>query len=751
MSSIDFNDSGIDRTVLTLTKRAKGSLESARSVLSGIKVPSDFSQGSIVRGAAYKISGIEGKIGTVNSKITSTVNKFKEASRKNDILANDLNRLLGSLSTKGTYMDPKKSKETVDKTKANLTKVFKKTGASIGNVAMAFTKGFGKAFEALGDGTLILLTDAASTIKVSDPNRIEEMQQETMAIVTKEPVNNFFKKFYKTDAGKWLDKNAISVLKTRGVGYQAVEGLGYVGGVAVSSMIIPGSSTGAFAAEAFAATTFVSSYGKYTEGYWTNAKKSAKPGEEWKTEEVWSKGQEYGLGNAVWEATQAYAGAKLIPGLRIPGASEYKNVAARIGLDTIFNAFDTPYRATVDTIVKDGNAPLDLGHWRQEFEKLGGWSSVGADVVIGAAGSAFGEYKTIKKILYIDKGVKKLSQSGKLEGLDQGDISKLKDSLFRTLKRGDIEGKDIPYLSKKYINELVKDEILLEHMNTSISFRNSDDRIKKILFERFKKGCKCENDTAKQLTKILEFKAKGEELYEILLKGIRIEKIENDNAGKILQHLYYLRKSTGEIPYSNAELIKKIKYSTVIYDSVRDLRIAGGFDVNSGVLGFNSSGMVHITSNSSSNTIIHEYLHSLGGFGDASQDRISRRGINECTTELIARKISGLPIYADGGGYQGSVETLYSINKQLKIAGIDDNLLEIGYFNRDYSQYKRAIDTIWEQSSIYDGTSLFDRVNKCMSEYNNVNSSNSERQNAILELKMLESVFEIAVDQSVKK
>lgn len=103
--------------------------------------------------------------------------------------------------------------------------------------------------------------------------------------------------------------------------------------------------------------------------------------DDWKTAENWGSGIIYGGVNALWEGFQWYIGGflgKITSGLGKIGA------VIRVGVDSIFNTADTPFRSLI-TAATEGR---DYG---EVFEEKGGWTSVFTDFSIGLIGSLGGE------------------------------------------------------------------------------------------------------------------------------------------------------------------------------------------------------------------------------------------------------------------------------------------------------------------------------------------------------------------------
>ncbi len=104
--------------------------------------------------------------------------------------------------------------------------------------------------------------------------------------------------------------------------------------------------------------------------------------DDWRTLENGLKGITNGTANGLWEGVQWYLGGKLgdfaIQGHKILSSS------VRVGIDSAFNAADTPYRAFIDAATSDGN--FDAA-WANQ----GGWESVLSNLAVGLVGSVGGE------------------------------------------------------------------------------------------------------------------------------------------------------------------------------------------------------------------------------------------------------------------------------------------------------------------------------------------------------------------------
>ncbi len=111
--------------------------------------------------------------------------------------------------------------------------------------------------------------------------------------------------------------------------------------------------------------------------------------EDWRSVSAAAKGITYGGLNGLWEGVQWFAGAKL-EGFALAGASKLTNSVIRVGIDTGFNAIDTPFRTIVDAVTSDKSL-------KKSWEEQGGWGSVISSVGVGLIGGVGGEiFENIK-------------------------------------------------------------------------------------------------------------------------------------------------------------------------------------------------------------------------------------------------------------------------------------------------------------------------------------------------------------------
>lgn len=330
-----------------------------------------------------------------------------------------------------------------------------------------------------------------------------KMWEGTMSFVAEDHVDNLFQNFYEnTEVGKWLDEHAFGPFKSDGMGCQIISGVGYVAGVVVLTIATMGigSAVGIVGASTASATTVsagiatASATGKYTSEYWAQKRDSSWEGierfyqkgeiseeqynsykmirslneeqwkeieldyqngnltkeqydqikqirelpEDWTTLENGLKGLGYGAANGAWEGIQWYVGGKLAGS--ILSESTLANSAIRVGADTGFNALDTPFRTTLESITSGED-------WEQAWINQGGWQSVLSNMGIGLVGSVGGEVVDLSKI---KKGMTTLNNNKLFNNVDKSTADKVKVAIMKDYANGKID------LSKISDTELAK-------------------------------------------------------------------------------------------------------------------------------------------------------------------------------------------------------------------------------------------------------------------------------------------------------
>lgn len=270
------------------------------------------------------------------------------------------------------------------------------------------------------------------------------MWKGVMGFVSTQYVNNAWNDLFEhTAAGQYLDSHAIGIFKHDGIGSQISSGIGYVAGIVIATILTGGAAGVGAAASASSSTAIstgiasVAALGKYTSESWNEDKanswlgieESYKNGEisqedyevmvqirnlsdeewqnvynsylageiteeqylsmknireipeDWRTANNLGSGLAYGAASAAWEGIQWYAGGKLAG---VNFSSRAVGTAVNLGTDTVFNSFDTPYRAAIDSITSGQD-------FAKAFDEQGGWSGVLSNALIGLVASGAGE------------------------------------------------------------------------------------------------------------------------------------------------------------------------------------------------------------------------------------------------------------------------------------------------------------------------------------------------------------------------
>lgn len=141
----------------------------------------------------------------------------------------------------------------------------------------------------------------------------------------------------------------------------------------------------------------------------------------------------YGATNALWEMIQWGSGI----GLNKLG-SKGMAPTVRVGVDTLFNAADTPFRSVV--------ASETFGtSYSEEFESQGGLAGVAADVGIGLLGSIGGEIidelknGKARATEQINKYVEECMKAQKALDANDTRILKLKTQLTKDIENGTLK------------------------------------------------------------------------------------------------------------------------------------------------------------------------------------------------------------------------------------------------------------------------------------------------------------------------
>lgn len=319
----------------------------------------------------------------------------------------------------------------------------KKVGASIANVVIGLIQGLAEFVEAIIDTAAIIVTAVASIFtglwdlgqfiygKITGNedwnSATKAMWGGVMGFVGKTHVKNAFRGFYENTAvGKWLDANAFEWFKSTGAVYQIANGIGYVAGVVILTIVTfgaGGAAVGASSAATGAATTAVTAgqtaVVAATAGFGRGAETA------WSQGATLEEGLMYATANAGWEGLQFYVGAKIgapggygdkVASVFLKEGTKASTRAlvtsgTRVILDSADGGLEGFVQPLMQTIYADGYYD-DNGNFIEFtdgdgvftradalFDDMGGWSNVGIQAAIGAGGSAIGEVGGLTKFL----------------------------------------------------------------------------------------------------------------------------------------------------------------------------------------------------------------------------------------------------------------------------------------------------------------------------------------------------------------
>lgn len=299
-----FNANGINNDVIPKLKTSKTNLNSSKTKLSSIDIPTNFNYYSKLNNMSEDIEAIRTQIQNLIDWLNTKIDSFSSLEKKNfsnNLVFNNTSSFSNSIFTTNkklvtTTVKPinytekntgakvssssksvftsiefwasKKWEDLKSNTGATIWKDVKSALASIANLFLAFAKGVVKFIETLidlldiiGTGILTIGTAIGDIIVGNDWATTKEMWKETMAFVAKDHVGSEAEKFYKTTpAGQWLDNNAYSPFKSDGIACEISEGLGYVVGLIALTVVTAGTGTAvAGASTAVSASTVITS------------------------------------------------------------------------------------------------------------------------------------------------------------------------------------------------------------------------------------------------------------------------------------------------------------------------------------------------------------------------------------------------------------------------------------------------------------------------------------------------------------
>ena len=329
MDAVNATISGTKKTLSGIADAASNVIDRTANIFkTGAKVAKKF-----VSSAAKKIkSDIKATKSRISKGFKFVANKVTERAKK---IVKSVRTLASKAMTEINHVGSKIAKKFISAAKYSLNReiaiqtivakeFYKQTKsliADVGNTVVSIVKGGGKLIEALADAGSIIqtavytpttliwdaITYGASIVSgKSDKwkSGTAEMWKNTMSFVAEQHVENAFKAFYKNNSvGKWLDENAHSPFKSDGIVSDITTNVGYAVGVVVISILTAG-----------IATPFITggaAFGQSVEKSWSNAKKSAQKGKDWRTFGNGAKGIGYGAVLGIAAGLAAYAGGKV--------------------------------------------------------------------------------------------------------------------------------------------------------------------------------------------------------------------------------------------------------------------------------------------------------------------------------------------------------------------------------------------------------------------------------------------------------
>jgi len=588
---------------------------------------------------------------------------------------------------------------------------------------------------------------------------IEKMRKKTMSYVAKDHTEATFNKLYEeNDTLKEIDEKAYSPFKTTGVAYKI--------GEQVAPAIV---ATGAMVVAPEAAPTIVpiiiemNSGGRASEEYLHDKKMNSREGieqaykdgeitkeeydsykyiwnlsadefriamndmenqedrdrlfqtyfmsDKWTKEENRDEAITYGNAVGAWDAAQYALGMNLFKFNSTNSA--LLNSSMRVGGDTGLNASDTPFKASVRSLI-DQDTDFDT-----EFEKLGGWNAVGISAALGFAGSVLGELGTNLK------AGKEANQIYKVQGVDADELDwYLKDSLNADIISGKIS-----------LQDANAEDFLLNY-----SIDNGSIKTQNYLID-------------KQINKIAEIQNWNEDnieqglrdwlRHEIRKKNISLEDVKNDKSFLVnyaeKNNIDYLLPADVKINVAKNRINNFLKEHGILWmkrgkeaiDNIRVFKTKKDFEdflINEigytleetdSMVGVNiERGKTIVLSNDSYiSDIIHEGDHSIGNvridneniaetaynYYDVVKNKEEvfepQRGINEAFTESITLRMDlktglGSSIYSD------NVSCLNQMIDLLNENGYEDIDL-YSYFGKDKTLFAKTVNKIMDDDNFY--------------------------------------------------
>lgn len=295
-----------------------------------------------------------------------------------------------------------------------------RTSATIDTAIVSLTEGLGQAGGALIDGTVNIgnalatpiygLVDLGQHASVSlfggeYHSLTERMWKDAKAFVSEEFVSPFYDEFYETNqTGKFLKDYAYGFKTTRELG----DGVGYVGGIIITSILTAGAGDAASIGTAIASTGGTQAAIAGVAGLGKGSQ------EAWQDGATVREGLAYGTLSGGWEAFQFWLGAQIagsklfIPatkGATVTVGNKILNSLSKVAMDGIDGGAEGFIQPLLKEIYKDGYYDQDgiyhdfneesgrtiWDNYKSLFEENGGFKTVATNAAIGSIVSAIGE------------------------------------------------------------------------------------------------------------------------------------------------------------------------------------------------------------------------------------------------------------------------------------------------------------------------------------------------------------------------
>lgn len=319
--------------------------------------------------------------------------------------------------------------------------------------------------------------------------------------------------------------------------------------------------------------------GLITEEEFNQMKQIREMPDDWRTLENGLRGMTSGVANGVWEGIQWYVGGKL-SGWTLKSGSKVASSVVRVGVDTGFNALDTPFRAAMDVIASGKD-------WLESWTDQGGWQSVLVNTGIGFFGSSLSEIFDYIKIKpkNIDDVNSKITEG--TENI-QDSIDEIKDKIKKELNSAN--KKEKVELSEEASN------LLLEFERIMSTGEKSADKVVKMVKDAFEDAMSSGNKEAqRELQMLIDLKINNPDLHLLFSSNGRsywsnYDKSLNLGPDTVFSkdygiffhewgHGLHFLKQNGEIPYDWDEIWKRAQDKAqednmlnLVLDEIKDIK-----------------------------------------------------------------------------------------------------------------------------------------------------------------------------------